>query len=144
MCTWGHAYSPAAVGWKIPSQHLNPISVKIYTFGRPISTISKPCPTQHPKASKVEIRTYHGRIAHDRDRCTTQRLRTNIIDDDGSRRWDESVSQVVLPRLEREGYYPRPGTSRESRPLCRSLLIRLAPRSSSGHCLRLTIVLIPQ
>ena len=35
---------------------------------------------------------YHSRIAHDPNRCTAQRLRINILGNNGIRCWDEHVS----------------------------------------------------
>ena len=42
-------------------------------------------PYPHLKASEKEVRMYHSRIAHDHDRCAAQRLRINILDNNGFR-----------------------------------------------------------
>lgn len=69
---------PAGVGWKSPFQHLNPTSVEIYTFGHRIRAISRPSLSKRSRAPSGDTRTYRSGIAHDRHRCTAQRVRMDI------------------------------------------------------------------
>lgn len=89
-----HAYSPAAVGWKRPFQHLNPTSVDIYTFGRGVHAISGPSFTECPKAfSRGGIGTYRGRIALDRRRCTSTCRHVNVLCED---RFGYGIKRISL------------------------------------------------
>ena len=84
---------------------------------------TEPCPI--PKASRRKVKTYRRRIAHGRDRCTTQCLRVNILGDNTSRCWDRHVSLgCTLAYTTRDGYYLRPCTSQKSQLLCQSLPVR--------------------
>jgi len=74
------------VGWKRPSQHLNPTSVKIYTGYAQLASKS------------IKEKNYHGRIAHDRNRwmetsCTLVQVKNHNFF--ASRFWDKMVVCVA-------------------------------------------------
>jgi hypothetical protein len=119
-----HAYFPAAVCWKGPFRHSNPTSVGIYAFDCRIRTISKPDLTRCLKAFRRGVGTYRGGIAHDRHRCTAQRLHANFLCDDCFSCGGEHILRfgAYVPSFER-GTHLHLDTYQGLQLLCRSLLL---------------------
>ena len=108
---------------------MNPTTLEIYI--RYAQSANQP--------SESEVGMYHSRIAHDPDRCTAQRLRMNILDDNGIRCWDEPVGLGCTTPASRDGHHLCPCTSQELQPLCQSFL----GQHAGSRRWRLNVILTP-